>query len=136
MKILILLLSLASQSTFSQSFDLTAFKVVANCNQQDYVDVIPGNAPFTVVTQGASYSPKCLRVKKGTSLNIQASSRHPLQGIPDSTSDLANPIYDELGGAVTTKTYTFNDVGVFGYYCIAHGNDLGEGMAAAILVVE
>jgi hypothetical protein len=124
MKYLIILLSLASQITFAQNTEPTQFKVIANCNEQDYIDFIPGESLFTVVTQGTSYSPKCLRIKKGTLINIQASPRHPLQGIPD--TDITNPIYNELGAADTTKIYTFNDVGVFGYYCTNHGNELGE----------
>lgn len=136
MKTFFILLSLVSSAAFAQSVSADTFKVVAQCQEQDYIDILPGNSIFTIALQGSSYTPKCLRIKKGTSIAIQASSRHPLQGIPDLDSNLVNPIYDELGGAVENRTYTFNDVGVFGYYCLAHGNDAGQGMAGAIYVTE
>lgn len=136
MKISILFLSLFSSFAIAQNLELSEVKVVANCQAQDYVDLIPGDSLFMITTQGINYSPKCLRIKKGTSIDIQATARHPVQGIQNFESSLINPIYDELGGAVETKTYTFKEPGVFGYYCAAHGNDLGEGMAGAILVVE
>jgi plastocyanin len=136
MKQFIILINFLASTGMAQNFELDVIKVVANCQEQDYVDVIPGDSIFTIAIQGTSYSPKCLRIKKGTALNIQASSRHPLQGLPVMENSIVNPIYNELGGAVVTNTYTFNEVGVFGYYCTAHGNNGGLGMAGAIYVSE
>lgn len=110
--------------------------VVARCKETDYVDV-PANSPnFMITTKGSSYTPRCLRIHKGTNLKIEASGMHPLQGIESLAGAAANPIYDELGATSNSKTYLFSNLGVFGYYCVAHGNDRGEGMAGAIWVVE
>jgi plastocyanin len=136
MKYLIILLSLSSQISFAQNFESTDFKVVSFCNEENYIDIIPSGSTFTILTEDTGYTPKCLRIKKGTTIEIQASTTHPLQGIPESSDPIINPIYDTTGDAVTSKTVTFNDTGVFGYYCTVHGNANGEGMAGAVLVID
>jgi plastocyanin len=76
------------------------------------------------------YTPKCIRVSPGTAVTIEASSFHPLRSASCSPEDF-------VGGQVNaTGTYTLNDVGVFGYFCVAHGSNTGGGMAGAIEVVE
>ena len=109
-----------------------AFDVVARCQQSDYVTV-DGNT--RIAFAGSSYTPKCITIKKGTTVTIAASTVHPLQGILAADGS-ANPIFDDLGGAVQNKTVTFDEAGIFGYYCVAHSDDQGNGMAGAIQVVE
>lgn len=82
-----------------------------------------------VSISGRGYSPKCLRVRAGVPVVIEATSNHPLQGVGE-----ANPIFDDLGGAVSAKTVTFRTPGEFGYFCVAHGDDTGAGMAGVIEV--
>jgi plastocyanin len=110
-----------------------AIPTVANCAPEMYVDDAGPTAQ--VPTRGSSYVPRCLRVKRGTSVTIGASSHHPLQGIVMADGSI-NPIFDEFGGAVSPKTVTFNETGIFGFYCIAHSDDLGSGMGGAIWVVD
>ena len=98
----------------------------AGCAPGSFVDLGP-DAHIAIV--GRSYSPKCARVKAGATLMIDASSHHPLQGVGET-----NPIFDELGGAVGPKTVTLGAPGEYGYFCLAHGDDSGAGMAGAILV--
>ncbi len=103
---------------------------VGGCNPQDYV-VLTGPT-VKIAINGRGYSPKCARVKVGTQVIIDATGNHPLQGIP--TGGVVNPIVDELGGAVAAKTVVFTQAGNFGYFCVAHGDDTGAGMAGAVLV--
>lgn len=110
-----------------------AIPTVANCTESQYVVATATTAQ--VPTRGSSYTPRCLKVKKGTAVTIGASSHHPLQGILMQDGSV-NPIFDEFGGAVSPKTVVFNEVGVFGFYCVAHSDDLGTGMGGAIWVVE
>lgn len=109
---------------------------VANCAEADYVTVPAGTPSFTVTTKGSTYSPRCLKVSKGTKVLIEASPAHPLQGIEAAAGTVANPIFDELGATSNTKTVDFTAPGFFGYYCVAHGSDRGQGMAGSIWVIE
>jgi plastocyanin len=118
--------TLAGQVTSAQ----TQEAAIGGCNPQDFV-VLEGPV-VKVGINGRGYTPKCARVKPGTQVIIDATSNHPLQGIP--TTGVVNPIVDELGGAVTPKTVVFTQNGTFGYFCIAHGDDTGVGMVGAILV--
>ena len=124
MKNLIVLLSLMASPALAQQLPL------AGCDVNDFVTV-GGSA--IIKTEGRSYVPRCLKIKKGTTVTIEASSHHPLQGILNSVG-MQNPIYDDLGGAVSNANVTFNETGVFGFYCLAHSDDKGTGMGGAILV--
>lgn len=98
----------------------------ANCDESSFVTA---EGSVHIAIEGTSYSPKCLRIKAGTQVTIDASPHHPLQGVGEN-----NPIFDEFGGAVSPKTVVFDQSGEYGYFCIAHGDDTGAGMAATILV--
>ena len=84
--------------------------------------------PRVISTMGFDYAPKCIRIKTGQSVNIAASSVHPLRPGPQA----GNPI-----PAMSTSPVmvTFNVEGVFGYFCMNHGAANGTGMAGAIEVV-
>lgn len=125
MKSLFIFVFLFGTSAFAQQLP------IAGCALGDFVTATGPVA--TVAIQGRGYSPRCLKVAKGTKVLIQASSHHPLQGILNSVG-ADNPIYDDLGGAVTDSNFQFNETGVFGFYCLAHSDDQGNGMGGAILV--
>lgn len=99
-----------------------AFDVVSGCEESDYVD---GDIKSSIVTQGLSYTPKCLRIVVGSEVTIAASGHHPLAPL---VSDENNPI-EESSESVTV---TFDEVGVFGYKCVNHE---AAGMVGAIMVV-
>ena len=84
--------------------------------------------PRAISTMGFNYAPKCIQIKAGQSVNIAASSVHPLKPGPQA----GNPI-----PAMSTSPVmvTFNVEGVFGYFCMNHGAVNGTGMAGAIQVV-
>lgn len=118
MKFSLLLLALSASITHAQSF--------AGCTEADFVSA-SGEAVISI--DGSGYTPKCLRVPAGTIVKIAASERHPLQGV-----GRGNPLFDASGGTEQPKTVQFNIPGLYGYFCIAHGDATGAGMAGAILV--
>lgn len=120
-----LTIALLAGPALAQSFPL------AGCNPADFVTIEGPTAH--IATQGRSYVPRCVRVKAGTQVTIDASSHHPLQGIPNAQG-LVNPIFDEFGGAVEAKTVSLTEAGAFGFFCLAHSDDQGTGMGGAILV--
>jgi len=126
---------------FNQTFSALAFALsaavaqaqearIGGCAPGDFV-ADPGGA-VRIAVNGRGYTPKCLKVKKGTVAVFEASSEHPLQGV--ATAGVVNPIFDELGGAVQPKTVTFTQAGTFAYFCVAHGDESGAGMSGAIMV--
>lgn len=81
---------------------------------------------------GLVYTPNCIKVKQGTTINIQGSSTHPLSAASCSPTDFVN---GGASGVMTTANYTVGTTGIFGFFCKVHGADNGNGMAGAIQVV-
>jgi plastocyanin len=100
-------------------------QTVSGCQEQDYV---LADQVASIAINGRGYTPRCLKVRVGTQVTISASSHHPLAP----QAQALNPIPD----SESTVTVEFLEPGTFGYFCVAHGNDQGEGMAGSILVVE
>ncbi len=84
--------------------------------------------PRAVATMGFSYTPKCMQIKKGQTVNVAASAVHPLKPGPQA----GNPIPPM---STSAQMVTFNTEGTFGYFCMNHGAADGTGMAGAIQVV-
>lgn len=103
--------------------------VVAGCTAADFVT---GESNSRIVTSGATYNPKCLRVKAGSSVTIQASLHHPLAAMPN-IDGATNPFSDRASFA-SAQTRVLDTPGLFGYFCEAHGDAEGDGMAGVILV--
>lgn len=103
--------------------------IVAGCTAADFVE---GGPDSQITTVGTAYSPKCLKVKVGSSVTIQASKHHPLSAMPD-INETPNPFSDQAK-FVTAQTRVMDTPGVYGYFCEAHGDAEGDGMAGAILV--
>ncbi|HEY4395925.1 MAG TPA: hypothetical protein VGP64_17795 [Polyangia bacterium] len=83
-------------------------------------------------TLGLAYSPSCLKVAPGTTLTYSGDfSTHPLT--PSVTrSTPGNPIVSTSSG--TTASFTFTTPGFYGYFCLVHGDEEGEGMSGVIWV--
>lgn len=81
---------------------------------------------------GSSYSPKCLKVAAGTAVTLPGSGFHPLQGQAD-VNGVANPFRADAESEANV-THTLTTPGFYGYYCTAHGQPSGTGMAGAIWV--
>jgi predicted lipoprotein with Yx(FWY)xxD motif len=105
---------------------------IAGCRLGDFVENNSLNPSINI--SGMSYAPKCLRIKKGIQLTLPANGVHPLSATVD-VLGFKNPLA-ELGVINTNKTVTFNKAGIFGYFCVRHGDANGGGMAGAIEVVE
>ncbi|MCO5141579.1 MAG: hypothetical protein M9962_00650 [Oligoflexia bacterium] len=122
-----------SQLLLTTIFSLiSASSALANtsCTETDYV--FTSEANVEIKTQGMGYSPKCLRVLPGTVITIQASKRHPLQGIQNPTND--NPFVMDTDAEVAV-TQRMPGVGEYSYFCTNHGDTQGNGMAGSIQVV-
>lgn len=103
----------------------------AGCTEARFV---VGAATNQINTNGANYTPRCLKVKKGSAVTIQASERHPLVGAP-AINNAVNPF--ETGTLFkASQTRVMDSVGSFGFYCEAHGDAEGDGMAGLIVVEE
>jgi plastocyanin len=129
-------LSNPSENTTVRTMALPISAALAGCSEKDYIEVPATTVTYTVATKGSTYSPRCLKIHKSTKLIIEATASHPLQGIESAPGTTLNPIYDELGATSNTKNVEFPTAGIFGYYCVAHGNDRGEGMAGSIWVID
>jgi plastocyanin len=97
-------------------------------------DDYTGMATATVQFVGLSYSPACIRVKKGTMVTFEGMfGSHPLEGgtvmngIP--TPDPNSPITKTNTGM--SATFTLSNEGVVPYYCTFHA---ASGMMGAIFV--
>lgn len=108
-----------------------AAEVVSGCQEADYVLV-----DKTKATVGISdgYTPRCLKVKVGTAVSIEASRRHPLMAQRD-IAGVANPFAAD-GESESTLTHTLSKPGYYGYFCTNHGDESGSGMAGSIQVVQ
>jgi len=104
---------------------------LAGCTNDRFVIGTDNNE---IKTAGTTYTPKCLKVKIGALVTIQATQRHPLLAIPD-INGVSNP-FASNESAITAQTRKMNVPGVFGYYCKAHGDEEGDGMAGVIIVEE
>ncbi len=81
---------------------------------------------------GNTYSPKCLKLKAGTTVTFAGSfTPHPLQQTCAPT-DTRTITTTRSGGEAA---FLLTDAGDLGYYCIAHGSKAGAGMAGAIQVI-
>ncbi len=113
-------------------FTLTSLPSLAfgSCEPNEFVAVEGTQA--TISISGRGYSPRCLKVQKGTAVTIQASDRHPLQGIQVNGGP-KNPF---VRGSDATRPETHNlvEAGTYGFFCTDHGDSHGSGMAGEILV--
>lgn len=106
---------------------------VAGCTSRNFQDA-RHLEQVRVRISGQNYSPRCLMVKRGTAVTIEASLMHPLQAMAP-IRGRRNPFSSPFGRTFT-QTRVFQQTGLYGFFCTRHGNADGEGMAGAILVVD
>lgn len=128
-----LTLSLATAliSTSSIAQENNPSITIAGCTSDKFIE---GGEFNEIKTSGISYTPKCLKVKVGSTVSIDGSSRHPLLAMPD-INGIKNP-FATNEPALSTQTHVMTEPGVFGYYCDKHGSSSGSGMAGVIIVEE
>ena len=108
-----------------------AFTAVAPCNaESDY------SSSGSTITFGptAAYSPKCLKVSKGTAVTFSGDfGVHPLEPSGMRGTLTGNPITATTTG--TTKSFTFPNAGFWAYFCSIHGaSDGAAGMVGVVWV--
>lgn len=101
-----------------------------SCEPNEFVAVEGPQA--TISISGRGYSPRCLKVQKGTAVTIQASDKHPLQGV-QMNGEPKNPFVRGTD-ANRPETHTLMEAGKYGFFCTDHGDSHGSGMAGEILV--
>jgi plastocyanin len=109
-----------------------AFKDVAPCSSES--QYMAGTTVMT--TASLSYSPKCLKVKKGTAVKFTGDfTLHPTEPSKMRGELMGNPIPSLKSGM--ESTVTFDKAGFFAYYCTVHGgSDTGTFMAGVVWVTE
>jgi plastocyanin len=105
---------------------VSAETALAACNAGDFVS--RNEAQVSVNIDGRGYTPACLKVKAGTTVTIDASRGHPLQGVGNH-----NP-FRRGSEATSPETHQLNEPGRYDYFCTRHGDESGRGMAGTILV--
>ena len=122
--------SSSSSGTTGSSSSSSGGMAVNGCTS--YEDhLADAKVTISVGANGFSYSPACIRVKKGTDVNfVGAFSSHPTVGgtVSPSTPDSASPIKYTNSG--TSVTFTMDLAGTYPFYCEYHAPD----MAGAVLV--
>jgi plastocyanin len=93
--------------------------------------MVLGTDVNTVAFGGSrGYTPRCLKVKAGATVTIQASPRHPLEFVATSLVKATDPV----APSQVPVTRVFTEPGVFGFFCSVHGDASGAGMAGVIVV--
>ncbi|NUP13617.1 MAG: hypothetical protein HOW73_46875 [Polyangiaceae bacterium] len=101
------------------------------CSDLDFVSLGP---PYTIVSEGTEYSPKCLDVPAGATVKFEGDFvTHPLSGgvIEDGVgiADEGSPIPSVSSGSAVDVA--FPTPGIFGFYCSHHAS-LGMGGAVRV----
>lgn len=104
-------------------------ETIAGCSIDSFVQGTENNQ---INTTGMAYTPKCLKIKVGATVTIQANSRHPLLAMPDINKAI-NP-FSTNSSYTTPQTRKMNEPGLYGYFCDRHGDSSGDGMAGVIMV--
>jgi hypothetical protein len=95
-----------------------------------FVDATAADSVRTIRFQDYSYDPKCLMVRAGQLVAFSGDfNRHPL------TPSCGPDLLLEYRGDSTSASFAMPAVGLYGYYCLDHGNPQGEVMSGAIKVV-
>jgi plastocyanin len=115
---------------------LPVFMAVAPCLQESNYLAGPKVVTFGFLSAeaGFAYDPKCLEVHAGEAVTFSGDFvGHPLYPSQKRGTIEGNPIAGVSTG--DSKSITFPEAGLFGYYCGAHGAaDDGSAMAGLVWV--
>lgn len=102
-----------------------------------FTDLTAPAAKREVTFKDFEYTPKCIEIKLGQSVTFVGAlasdtfTHHPLK----QSCGPAPDVFLRVNTPDTRVTVTPTVVGVYGYYCLDHGNKVGQVMAGAIKVV-
>ncbi len=102
---------------------------LAGCTEDKFVF---GGENNSIKIVDKSYEPRCLKIKAGSSVTIDASQRHPLTAITD-INGVTNP-FANGSHFNSAQMRVMGQAGAFGYFCESHGDSEGDGMAGVIVV--
>jgi plastocyanin len=110
---------MASSSSSSSSGGM----MIHGCDQGTADDLTANaNTKVAVGANGFTYSPACIRIKKGATVTFEGTfASHPTVGGlagPPPAPDSASPIKQTNSG--TSVTFTFDTAGSYPYYCEYH----------------
>jgi plastocyanin len=94
---------------------------INGCTRATALDLSAAADDRTIAQVDISYTPRCIRIKKGQSVTWDAEfTFHPMtSGSPSTGEQPGSPITQTSSG--TTVTFNFPDEGVFGFWCEEHG---------------
>jgi plastocyanin len=100
----------------------------AGCSS--FTDATAADADRTIHFQDYSYDPQCLMVRSGQTVTFAGDFiRHPL------TPSCGPELLLEHRDTSPTASFVMEAVGIYGYYCLDHGNPQGQAMSGTIEVV-
>jgi plastocyanin len=95
-----------------------------------FTDATATDADRTIHFQDYSYTPQCLMIRSGQTVTFSGDFiRHPLT--PSCGPELLLAYRD----TAPTASFILQAAGIYGYYCLDHGNPQGDVMSGAIEVV-
>jgi plastocyanin len=95
-----------------------------------FTDATAPDADRTIAFQDYNYAPQCLMVRAGQTVTFAGDFiRHPL------TPSCGPELVLENRDSRPSAAFVLASVGVYGYYCLDHGNAQGQAMAGAIEVI-
>jgi plastocyanin len=96
----------------------------AGCTEEDFnandMTAMVGSIDVEIVAL-APYSPKCLRVAVGQTVNIEASGGHPFEKVC-----AEDAVMDAQDGNTSDVSFTFTTPGYYNYKCLFHGSMVGN----------
>ena len=95
-----------------------------------FSDATAEDADRTIHFQNYSYDPKCLIIRSGQTVTFVGDFiTHPL------TPSCGPELLLEYRDTGATASFVLESSGIYGYYCLDHGNPQGDAMSGAIEVV-
>ncbi len=123
-------ITLISVLCLSSSLGLAQTKpTLAGCKEADFV---VGEEINRISIVGTSFVPKCLKIKAGATVTIEAGSHHPVSAMAN-VNEAINP-FSNGNRFMEPQTRIMAAPGLFGHFCRVHGDAEGDGMAGAIWV--
>ena len=95
-----------------------------------FTDATAVDADRAIHFQDYSYDPQCLMIRSGQTVTFSGDFiRHPL------TPSCGPELVLEYRDTGATVAFVLESIGLYGYYCLDHGNPQGDVMSGAIEVV-
>jgi plastocyanin len=103
-----------------------------------FTDWTAASTDRAILFKNYEYDPRCVQVRPGQSVAFKGDfTVHPLAQACGPADVFERRLsLDASPGAETSALFTLPAAGLYGYYCLDHGNPQGAAMAGAILVTQ